>query len=271
MEFRSALSTRVPLFVRNRYNPTISYIVPKYLQPIGVLDEIYNQPRLLPVGCISGTSTFVTGGAMEAIYIRSEPLLNPHHLRPGACSFQPMQSKHKLNSELHLYNIPCHVKKSKYFATCFKFNDRFTYDPLNPTTPIRGRPLGPPDAILVCEGMYFNVHCAILSAHSKKFKAMFDNIMREPQWKLRIDDISSKTLALLIRHMYTGLVPLKIEVELLAAAHLYSNDNLKEVCETDMSQYIRVDSAEVMLKDARTYKALRLEKHIIRFMKSVKL
>lgn len=252
MDFQSKLSTRVPLFA------------PSY--------DICSQPRL---GYVRGTypvkpktKALVKRRAMFATKIRYEPLLNRQHLLPNPCQVQSRNNK--AISDHHIYNKPYHLRH--FIATGYKFNVKdFAYDPFNPTTPIRGRPLGRPDTILMCEGTRFNVHCGILSAHSKKFKTMFDDIMFEAQFQFTIDDISSITLALLIRHMYTGLVPLKIEVELLAAAHLYRNGNLKEVCETDLCHYVRADSAEKMLKDARTYEASRLEKHIIGFMERAKM
>lgn len=100
-------------------------------------------------------------------------------------------------------------------------------------------------------------HKVVLAARSPVFKKMFITNMTEAQTNhVVITDISHDIFEEMLFFIYTGKTSEKFSmfaIELLAAAHKYQIENLKKLCEAEISKNLTEENAGAVLKSANLF------------------
>ena len=119
------------------------------------------------------------------------------------------------------------------------------------------------------EGRTFNVHRNILGIRSKVFKAMFYSMLEEAKrGYVEIEDTDADTVEEMLGYMYAGRLPasgMKSAERLLIAADKYDLEELKEICENQLSIEITERNACEKLMLADMYKCSTLKRRSIGF------
>lgn len=115
----------------------------------------------------------------------------------------------------------------------------------------------------------FYAQKAILSVRSPVFAVMFRSGMQEAKLNyLVVEDIEPDVFKELLRFIYVGKVERLTDMahELLAAAHKYSLDRLRTLCERHLQDHIEKESVLNTLAFADLYQVEELKKQAILFV-----
>jgi speckle-type POZ protein len=125
------------------------------------------------------------------------------------------------------------------------------------------------DMELVCDTQVFKCHQLILSIRSQVFRAMFQNPMAEATTKkVEIKDLSPEIVEAMLLYIYTGDVPNldELAVELLAAAEKYALEDLKSLCEQQLTSGLDIENAVDLFLLADMYLAASLRKNAVQLL-----
>ena len=101
------------------------------------------------------------------------------------------------------------------------------------------------DVKITCGDKTFQCHKSILASRSPVFNAMFVFSMTENDTGcVRIENMLPEVLDKLLNYIYTGIATSldTLAKEVLAAAHLYQVEKLKQLCEEKLSSNIDVEN-----------------------------
>lgn len=113
----------------------------------------------------------------------------------------------------------------------------------------------------------FRCHKLVLSAGSRYFQAMFSSKFTERQGSTIVPDVSSDTMAKLLKYLYTGEVERnKVDVELFGAADKYQMDHLKALCELELGTNLSMANAPKLAAAAHLCGTEEFKKHIFSFV-----
>ncbi|CAH1781616.1 unnamed protein product [Owenia fusiformis] len=101
------------------------------------------------------------------------------------------------------------------------------------------------DVTLVVDNQDYPCHRNILAISSPFFMAMFTNDLAEKQQdKIKLKDLDSKTMELILDYIYTGTVNLCEETvpNLLSAANLFQLLSLRDGCATFMTKHVTISN-----------------------------
>ncbi|XP_065207183.1 speckle-type POZ protein B-like isoform X2 [Planococcus citri] len=120
------------------------------------------------------------------------------------------------------------------------------------------------------DGKNFGAHKLILSARSPVFAAMFKHNMLENQLnEVKISDINPEVFEEFLRFLYSDKISdLRMARDLLVAAEKYNVDSLKLLCEEIMVRDLSAKNATDFLVLADLYRAERLKKQVIFYIKT---
>ena len=104
------------------------------------------------------------------------------------------------------------------------------------------------DIKIHCDEKVFPCHHFVLAARSPVFKAMLQAEMKEKQAKkIVIEDCNPRTVAQMLKFMYTGDISLDdredLTTDLLRAADMYELDGLKVMCEEKLVSNLSVENS----------------------------
>ncbi len=125
------------------------------------------------------------------------------------------------------------------------------------------------DMELMCDTKVFKCHQFILSTRSPVFRAMFQNPMAEATTKtVEIKDLSPEIVDAMLLFIYTGDVPNldELAVELLAAAEKYALEDLKSLCEQQLTSGLDIENAVDLFLLADMYLAASLRKNAVQLL-----
>ena len=104
------------------------------------------------------------------------------------------------------------------------------------------------DIEIHCDKKVFPSHQNVLAARSSVFKAMLQAEMKEKQSKkIVIEDCNPRTVAQMLKFMYTGDISLDdmedLTTDLLRVADKYQLDGLKEMCEEKICSNLSIENS----------------------------
>ncbi|KAL3682621.1 hypothetical protein R1sor_000643 [Riccia sorocarpa] len=115
-------------------------------------------------------------------------------------------------------------------------------------------------------------HRFILAGRSKVFQRMFDTEMNEKKSGIiRVEDTLAPVLRSLVNYCYTAEIKFTEEAptdELLKVAEKYDIEDLKAVCEDELSENISKDNLSKRVTLARLYNAKKLDSMTRAFFKA---
>lgn len=128
--------------------------------------------------------------------------------------------------------------------------------------------IGPGQVTLVMKDGWLTCHTFPLIARSQVFRAMFNHDMRErKENKIDIDDMDVECGRSLLYYMYTGRVqPGSNHRDLLFAAEKYHLQELKDYCESVLSEEIQLETCLELLLLADAQLAAKLKAAVQRFI-----
>lgn len=113
------------------------------------------------------------------------------------------------------------------------------------------------DFTFIVKDQEFKVHKVIIANASEVMRKMLmNNSMESIQAKCEIYHIEPNIFDHLIRFMYTGQIPISLDViaiDLFKAAHYYDIRSLMEICEQDMQFRLSTENAIEVLELATVY------------------
>jgi len=125
------------------------------------------------------------------------------------------------------------------------------------------------DVTVNCGDVSFKCSKFMLTARSRVFKAMFQHDTMENQTNVvNIEDIEPKVLEEMLLYIHTGDSPniKDLAKELLAAADYYQLDELKNRCQSYLSDALDTDNAISILILSDKYSASNLKKDALKFI-----
>jgi len=125
------------------------------------------------------------------------------------------------------------------------------------------------DVTVNCGDVSFKCSKFMLTARSRVFKAMFQHDSMENQTNVvNIEDIEPKVLEEMLLYIHTGDSPniKDLAKELLAAADYYQLDELKNSCQSFLSDTLDTDNAIGILIISDKYTASNLKKDALKFI-----
>jgi len=125
------------------------------------------------------------------------------------------------------------------------------------------------DVNVNCGDASFKCSKFMLTARSRVFKAMFQHDTMENQTNVvNIEDIEPKVLEEMLLYIHTGDSPniKDLAKELLAAADYYQLDELKDSCQSFLSDTLGTDNAIGILIISDKYSASNLKKDALKFI-----
>jgi len=125
------------------------------------------------------------------------------------------------------------------------------------------------DVTVNCGDVSFKCSKFMLTARSRVFKAMFQHDSMENQTNVvNIEDIEHKVLEEMLLYIHTGDSPniKDLAKELLAAADYYQLDELKDSCQSFLSDTLGTDNAIGILILSDKYSASNLKKDALKFI-----
>ena len=115
----------------------------------------------------------------------------------------------------------------------------------------------------------FPAHKVILAARSPVFASMFEHKMQENSSnQVEIDDIYPNVVKVMLTYIYTGRVSNINEVAygLFYAADKYQLDQLKTLCEEQLSKNLKVENAAHIIQLAHMHNAPLLKRNTLQFI-----
>lgn len=115
----------------------------------------------------------------------------------------------------------------------------------------------------------FPAHKVILAARSPVFASMFEyNMQESSNNKIEVNDLSPDALKEMLTYIYTGRVSDvgNVAYDLLYAADKYQLDDLKTLCEQQLSKSLKVENAAHMLQFAHMHNTPMLKRRTLRFI-----
>ena len=115
----------------------------------------------------------------------------------------------------------------------------------------------------------FPAHKVILAARSPVFASMFEHNMQENSSnQVEIDDIYPNVVKVMLTYIYTGRVSNISEVayDLFYAADKYQLDQLKTLCEEQLSKNLKVENAARIIQLAHMHNAPLLKRNTLQFI-----
>jgi hypothetical protein len=125
------------------------------------------------------------------------------------------------------------------------------------------------DVEVVCNTEVFKCHQFMLAARSPVLRAMFQSPMTEAAARrLEIKDLAPDIVDTMLLFIYTGNVPnlATVAAELLEAAEKYQIDQLKDLCEQQLTETTNVGNAVAHLFLGDRYQAQVLRKKAMEFV-----
>ncbi|KAL3682073.1 hypothetical protein R1sor_000095 [Riccia sorocarpa] len=114
------------------------------------------------------------------------------------------------------------------------------------------------------DGKSVFAHRFILAGRSRVFQRMLDTEMKEKKSGIiRVDDVPAPVLRSMVNYCYTAEINFTEEApadELLKVAEKYDIEDLKAVCEDELSKDISRDNLSKRVTLARLYNAKKLDK-----------
>ncbi|KAL3682622.1 hypothetical protein R1sor_000644 [Riccia sorocarpa] len=122
-----------------------------------------------------------------------------------------------------------------------------------------------------CDGKSVYAHRFVLAGRSTVFQRMFDTEMNEKKSGIiRVEDTPAPVLRSLVNYCYTAEIEFTEEAppnELLKVADKYEIEDLKAVCEDELSKHISKDNLSKRVTLARLYNAKKLDRMTQEFFK----
>jgi speckle-type POZ protein len=126
------------------------------------------------------------------------------------------------------------------------------------------------DVVIEVQQEKFEVHKAILAAHSPVFLTMFHSDLTEKQTNtLKIEGIEPAVFKEVLRFIYTDQVEKldELAVELMAVADRYMLELLKSKCEAHLAGKITVENCVDLLMLADLHSAVGLKTFVLDFFR----
>ena len=125
------------------------------------------------------------------------------------------------------------------------------------------------DVKITCGDKTFQCHKSILASRSPVFNAMFvSNMTENDTGCVRIENMLPEVLDQLLNYIYTGIATSldTLVKEVLAAAHLYQVEKLKQLCEEKLSSNIDVENCIDLLVLSDLHQASILKDKSLKFL-----
>ena len=114
----------------------------------------------------------------------------------------------------------------------------------------------------------FRCHKLVLFLGSEYYKKMFSGNFTENKGTVTVTDVSSHTMANILKYLYTGaLNKSEMDVELLMAADKYEIGHLKAICELELGTKITIETALELASVATLCGSNIFKRHVLDFIR----